>query len=725
MKLFTGWIKPNSENPGTARLQSRAGTLLPVLILLSILISAASLGTALLLGSLSPLIYFFLAALPLLLAAGLLFRIEFKGVASLLLVLTLISLFLGIVYSSAPVYLIVLALFIINASSTYMFGLLPAVLIIILSQGLYLSAGWFAGGLNIPIPPAPPGMDQIGLQTGILVFSAFLLDLFLQNPSRPGSAVHELRSSRDQEEPEIPVEHEEDVPSPVKHHTPGEIARLAASAAAPEEVVTAACELIQKIADYYLVAIYLLDESETWAEIAAGTGTIGQILKTRQYRLAVGSASLIGWVTANRLPRIAQDVSRDPFFFKHPLLPESKSELVYPLLIGERLIGVLDVQSAEPRAFTGENLRILEAAGNELAIAIENARLLSETRLRLERIEREYTEQSMESWQRILRAAPSQEYRKGLAPQSDTRTLEEMIDRAASIRHTYIDSERKAVAVPIRVRGQTIATIALRKQEQEEPWTDDDIALIEALSSQASLALETARQYNEEQRRVAELEVINRISQAVSQLLRLDSLYRVVHTQLKQVLGNIDLTIGLYNSSSGLLSIPYSTQNQQSIEIQPLDPEHNALGAVLSNRQPILLLSHTEFKVALAETADALPKAQSWLGVPMLFGNEVIGLIAIHDPEHEQRFTDDDTALLTTISSQVATAIQNTSLLQQIRSSARREQLIREITTSIRRAPDIQSILDTSVKELGRALNVSLASIQLGIPRQDQNQDDH
>ena len=109
----------------------------------------------------------------------------------------------------------------------------------------------------------------------------------------------------------------------------------------------------------------------------------------------------------------------------------------------------------------------------------------------------------------------------------------------------------------------------------------------------------------------------------------------------------------------------------------------------------------------------------------MLFGNEAIGLVAIHDPENDQRFTDDDTALLTTISSQVATAIQNTSLLQQIRSSARREQLIREITTSIRRAPDIQSILDTSVKELGRALNVSLASIQLGIPRQDQNQDDN
>jgi len=284
MKLFKGWIKPTSENPATARLQSRAGTLLPVLILFSVLFSTANLGIGLFLGNLSPLTYFFLAALPLLLASGLLFRIEFTGIASLILTLTLISLFLGIVYTGAPAYLMLLSLFIISASSTYIFGLLPAALIIILSQGLYLSAAWFAGGMNIPIPPAPPGLDQIALQTGIIVFSAFLVDLFLQNPSRPGLAVHEPGASQDQEEPETSVKFEEDTPSPVKHHTPGEITRLAASAAAPEEVVSSACELIQKIADYYLVAIYLLDESETWAEISAGTGTIGQNLKAARCR---------------------------------------------------------------------------------------------------------------------------------------------------------------------------------------------------------------------------------------------------------------------------------------------------------------------------------------------------------------------------------------------------------------------------------------------------------
>ncbi|MBN1265868.1 MAG: GAF domain-containing protein [Anaerolineales bacterium] len=715
------WIKVTSTDPTIARLQSRVSTVVPGLLLFSFLFGVINIILGLLEGSIPVSGIIFLAAIPAFLLAVWLYRIELSTIASIIFTTTLITLFLTMVYTSAPVYITILVLFIITATSTYMFGLLPAILITLLTEALNLTSNWFASGLNFPPLAMQPTLDQVVLQTVSLLLSSILINLFLENPARILEPVlKEPVEVYPPIEPDAETRLTEEAITPAKHHTPGEIARLATQISAPEELMSTACDLIREIGDYYQVSIYLIDESETWAEIAAGTGTIGQSLLARQHRLAVGSASLIGWVTANRLSRIAQDVVRDPFYFKHPLLPDTRSEMVFPLLIGNRLIGVLDVQSTEPRTFTGENLRILEAAGNELAIAIENVRLLSETRFRLERIEREYTEQSMESWQRIMRGKPKMEYRKGMSPNSDPQELENLIDKAASIRQTYIDKERRALAVPIHVRGQTIATIAVRKQDNQEPWTDDDIALIETLSSQTSLALETARQYSEEQRRVAELEVINRISQAVSQLLRLDSLYRVVHAQLKQVLGNTDLTIALYDSDQERISFPYVTQNQQGFEIPAMDIGENAFGAVLRNRQPVLLLTSGEINISFGESTKTLPKAQSWMGVPMLFGNEVVGFIALHDPYQEQRFTEDDTALLSTISSQIATAIQNTHLLKQIRNSAHRDQLIREITTHIRRAPDIQSILDTSVKELGRALNAPLTRVQLSTPRQEQ-----
>jgi len=725
MKLrLPNWIKATSSEPAVARLQSRAAILIPGLALFSLIFSLVNILAGVLQGSVPVLGYLFLFAAPLLILSGWLYRVELASIASVVLTTLLVGLFLTMVYSSAPPYITMMALFIIITACTYMFGFLPAALVIVLADALILSSSWFASGLTLPTLLMQPDLQQILLQTTALLISSAMINIFLQNPARAAAPALQDTAAEPQPETVGETEQAEIAGIPASTHAPGEIARLATQISTPEGIITAACDLIREIGDYYHVSVYLLDDSQTWAEIAAGTGTIGQNLATRQHRLAVGSASLIGWVTANRLARIAQDVARDPFYFRHPLLPETRSEMVLPLLIGDSLLGVLDVHSTSPRAFTGENLRLVEAAANELAIAVENARLLAEARSRLERIEREYTDQSMESWQRILRGKPKLEYRKGIPPNADEHELDELIDKATSMQQTYIDRQRKALAVPIQVRGQTIATIALRKQDIQEPWSDDDIALIEALSSQTSLALETARQYSEEQRRVAELEVINRISQAVSQLLRLDSLYRVVHAQLRQVLGNTDLTIGLLDSESELITFPYVTQNQQGFDLPPVNLEGNAFGAVVKNRQPILLLKKEEVAIAFGSSADILPNSQSWLGVPMLFGNEVVGLIALHDPHQEQRFTEDDTALLSTISSQVATAIQNTQLLKQIRSSARREQVIREINTHIRRAPDIQSILDTSVKELGRALNIPLTSVQLSIPRQEQQSDE-
>ena len=105
--------------------------------------------------------------------------------------------------------------------------------------------------------------------------------------------------------------------------------------------------------------------------------------------------------------------------------------------------------------------------------------------------------------------------------------------------------------------------------------------------------------------------------------------------------------------------------------------------------------------------------AQSWLGVPLMTGEDILGVIVVQDFEREERFSEDDAALMTTIASQVATALQNAQLMEQIQRTARRERLIHEIASKLRRAPDMKSILSTTARELNRAFNATSTSIQL------------
>jgi GAF domain-containing protein len=86
----------------------------------------------------------------------------------------------------------------------------------------------------------------------------------------------------------------------------------------------------------------------------------------------------------------------------------------------------------------------------------------------------------------------------------------------------------------------------------------------------------------------------------------------------------------------------------------------------------------------------------------------------VQDTDREGRFTEDDAALLSTVASQISAAIQNTRLLEQVQQTARRERLIHEISSRVRRSADMKAILETTARELGRALNASRASVRIG-----------
>ncbi len=156
-----------------------------------------------------------------------------------------------------------------------------------------------------------------------------------------------------------------------------EVGRAATSILGLDELLRRTVDLIRDRFGYYHVSVFLLDEAGQNAQLQEATGEVGAQLKARGHKLPVGSHSLIGWVTANRKPRIALDVGDDAVYFQNDLLPDTRSEAALPLRVGERLIGALDVQSRALNAFNQADIEVLQVLADQLATAIENGRLFA------------------------------------------------------------------------------------------------------------------------------------------------------------------------------------------------------------------------------------------------------------------------------------------------------------------------------------------------------------
>ncbi len=173
-----------------------------------------------------------------------------------------------------------------------------------------------------------------------------------------------------------------------------EIASAATSTLDLNKLLVASAELIQEKFDFYHVSMFLVEPGSNIAVLRASAGQGGNRLPVDQHRLAIGSKSLVGMATATRQPVIVKDVANHPTHLKNPLLPDTQSEAVIPLLIGELIVGALDVQSTMVDVFSDWDITILTTIANQLAIAVQNARLYAS--VQQEVVERRYAEQELQ-----------------------------------------------------------------------------------------------------------------------------------------------------------------------------------------------------------------------------------------------------------------------------------------------------------------------------------------
>ena len=151
------------------------------------------------------------------------------------------------------------------------------------------------------------------------------------------------------------------------------IARDSSGTLALDTLLGRAVNLICEGFNYYHASLFLLDGLGN-AVVRASTGEAGEEMKRKGHNLAVGSRSVIGYVTKTGSPLVINDVLQDFTHRPNPLLPHTRAELGIPLKLGERVIGALDVQSTEVSAFNPDDISVLQILADQIAVAVDNAR---------------------------------------------------------------------------------------------------------------------------------------------------------------------------------------------------------------------------------------------------------------------------------------------------------------------------------------------------------------
>jgi transcriptional regulator with GAF, ATPase, and Fis domain len=174
-------------------------------------------------------------------------------------------------------------------------------------------------------------------------------------------------------------------------------------------------------------------------------------------------------------------------------------------------------------------------------------------------------------------------------------------------------------------------------------------------------SLEKVNVLNTLQMRLAELQILASFSQAITAETDLNNLYRVLHEQIMQTFGpDLEFAVALYHAAENMIEFPYFYEQGQRIDIPAFAMGEGITSTLISERKPMLLQDEQSIRSYNAKIIGKT--AKSWMGAPLSFAGKIIGAIILQDLETENRFTQDDLNLISTLASQIAIAVRNTQL---------------------------------------------------------------
>lgn len=459
--------------------------------------------------------------------------------------------------------------------------------------------------------------------------------------------------------------------------------RVTASIAAPAEVdaiVDSVSTLVPQNFGGLLPSVYLLDPKTGSLVLRGASSPEGKIRLTEGYSLPVGGPDPVSRAAAQG--RVELDRSEQG--------TGNITEIALPLRARGRLIGALGLQPPRPRQMRGQETEVLQLLADQLAAALDSARLLEESKSSVAQLQSALQVQTDASWQEyVTRQSMTLQYTPaGVTPLPDN-------DR---------QSERMSLRVPLTLRGWQIGSIGLARQGGDQ-WSEDERVLVQKVALQAALAIDNNRLLSETRRRALHEQTVSEISARFNQTVDIEALLRTAAREFASLPGVAEAAVVIRAESSGASRAGRPSgfvrgYRYNNVRLDPINTISQAGMTALEKGTAVI-----------SEPAEAGSGQRQSAAVPIVLRGQVLGVVLT--TFQSARAPEGAIAMVNQATERLATALENARLLTESMRRAEQETRIAEITAKIGSSISMRNVLETAVEELGHAIPGSEVSIKL------------
>lgn len=447
------------------------------------------------------------------------------------------------------------------------------------------------------------------------------------------------------------------------------IAQQIATAPSLEDLYQRVVDQVKEQFGYYHVQLLRYDPALDTVALVVGYGETGEKMLAMNHSMPMG-IGVIGTAAALKRSILRPDVTTDSNWLPNPLLPDTKGELAVPIKMGERVLGVLDVQSDQADALSEEDQLLLEGLCGQIATAIESTNLRQEMESRLYELNALQRQLSREGWahyqQKRTRADGYRFDQKGL---KSLKSLPAAANGTVAENGRFTpttDTQPEVVAQPLRVRGQTIGSVGIQL-DPEQPLSAEEEAFLTAVSEEVAQALESARLFEETQTALAEqekltseLETVAQVSTAASTILEVDHLLQSVVDLAKTSFQLYHAHIYLMDEENNVLTLKAGAGDVgrlMVLEGRDIYPHTESLVARAARTKEGVLENDVRKTVDFLPHP-LLPETKAELAVPMIVGDKLVGILDLQS-DRVNAFADEGLKIYRTLAAQIAVAVEN------------------------------------------------------------------
>ncbi len=460
---------------------------------------------------------------------------------------------------------------------------------------------------------------------------------------------------------------------------------------------------------YYHAQVFMADDLGLNAVLVHSRGSIGEMLLKNNFRIAIGSATMVGQTAQTGKSFVINDTD-NPGQLPHrpnPLLPDTRAEMTLPLFVGGKVIGVLDIQSKVMGSFRQAELPTFRLIADQLAVAIYNAQLINQTGQRMEQIDqlnRRLTRMAWEDSETNL--APERQYHYNLLKVQPG-------ERPGGFDHEGVLTSN------INIRGETLGEINIEAMPNYE-FTEGDQVIMKSVADRVAVAIDNARLFQRTQNNLEETSKLYELSRYLNEANTLeDVIQAIIISVMPEAVGGQVWVFDEYHETVGPEWVEIITDvnvigDERKIvenELLRLD-DHPFLKEI--ERAQVSLISDIDQDDRLDEGLHRLFKgfnAVAVVMIPLTVRGTWRGIITIEFDEVRQ-FNEQENRIYIALVAQAGVAVDNRLLLQQTEQEMARNVNLYAASRRINQATRMQELIDAAVATTHNpALNFSLSLV--------------